>query len=129
MSDNYIDVKEYNVGVEEYKSDNVVKTYKESNKLEFPLLLLSGTSMEAFRVKTLKNILGYESLIDTESYHVYVFFNGNMIKVGKLANEKLRTVLNEKVFSTFKKQVMLDNDTIIEGDLLYALCTSSAVEL
>lgn len=124
----YFEVEETKVVDDKFRSDNVIKRYNEDNKLDFPLILLSSDSMELFRIKTLKSMLEEESLLSTDLYNVYVFFQGSMLKIGKLSNDKLRVVLTTPVFKTFRKQVMLDENTLIEGDLLHALCGFKEIE-
>ena len=124
----YFEVEETKVVDDKFRSDNVIKRYNEDNKLDFPLILLSSDSMELFRIKTLKSMLEEESLLSTDLYNVYVFFQGSMLKIGKLSNDKLRVVLTTPVFKTFRKQVMLDENTLIEGDLLHALCGFMEIE-
>lgn len=127
-NEKHFEVEETVVLDDKFKSDNVIKRYNEDNKLDFPLLLLSSDSMELFRIKTLKSMLEEESLLVSGLYNVYVFFQGSMLKVGMLSSEKLRVVLNTPVFKPFRKQVMLDESTLIEGDLLHALCSFKEIE-
>lgn len=127
-NEKHFEVEDTVVLDDKFRSDNMIKRYYEDNKLDFPLLLLSSDSMELFRIKTLKSMLEEESLLVSGLYNVYVFFQGNMLKVGMLSNEKLRVVLNTPVFKPFRKQVMLDEETLIEGDLLHALCGFKEIE-
>lgn len=122
MSEKYFEVDDTIKPEEKFRTDNVIKVYTEDNKLEYPLILLSSGSMEIFRIKTLKSMLEHDSLLQDGFYNVYVFFQDQLMKVGLLSPNKLRVILNSKVFEPFKKQVMLDADTLIEGDLLHALC-------
>lgn len=54
MSESYFEVDEMKYESNVYKSDNVLKRYKEDNKLNYPLIYLKIDAIELFRVDALK---------------------------------------------------------------------------
>lgn len=112
---------------ENYKRGDVVKMYKESDKLEYPCIMLGCEVLESFRVEAMKGILGSSSLLKDEGlYSVYINLRGQVVKIGVLPNTKLRFLLGNKVFENFDKKVHLDTQTTVTGDMLYALCMTTS---
>lgn len=109
----------------DFKRGDVVKMYKEATKLDYPCLVLTCEKLEAFRVEAIKGLLASRSLTGdaSELYNVYVHMHGQMVKIGKLPNSRLRFILSNGVFSIFDKQVHLNDTTTVTGEMLYALCT------
>lgn len=123
---NYFDtVESANTG-SGFKRGDVVKMYKEGTKLLYPCIVLACEKLEMFRVEALKGILGSRSLLDDKNgYRVYVSMQGQMVEIGVLPNTKLKLLLSNKVFDVFEKRVHLDENTTVEGDMIYALCIAT----
>lgn len=110
----------------DHKPGEVVKGYKEEQGLEYPCLMLFCDQLEVFRAKALKSILDNKGLIAQDNlYTVYINLKNQVVKVGAISSDKLKMILGNKVFSPFGKKVYLDKDHVIEGVMLYALCTAS----
>lgn len=109
----------------DFKRGDVVKMYKESTKLDYPCLVLTCEQLEAFRVEAIKGLLASRTLTgnSSELYNVYIRMQGQMVKIGMLPNSRLRFVLSNRVFNIFDKQIHLDSNITVTGEMLYALCT------
>lgn len=107
--------------------DRKVKMYTESNTIVYPSLhLCCSTQPELFKLKVIKGLLENKSLLDTEEcFAVYIDLQGNKVKIGEIVRDKLRSILKNKAFDVFEKKVYMDADFCLEGDMLYALCTTS----
>lgn len=112
-----------------FKRADVVRMYKEDTKLTFPCVVLTCETLEKFRVDALKGILGHRSLVSNEDqYAVYIHMQNQLVEIGVLPSTKLKFLLGNKVFDVFSKRVHLDAESVLEGEMLYALCmTSSAM--
>jgi hypothetical protein len=107
---------------------DVVKMYKEGTKLTYPCVMLSCKTLEMFRVDALRGILGNRSLLQDDSlYTIYVNMEGQVVEIGVLPNTRLKFLLGNKVFQVFEKRVHLDDQQTVEGDMLYALCVTTAM--
>jgi hypothetical protein len=107
---------------------DVVKMYKQDTVLLYPCIVLSCESLERYRVDALTGILGHRSLLEDESmYNVYVSIQGSAVQIGVLPNTRLKSLLGNRIFDIFEKRVHPDSQTTIEGDMLYALCMTTAM--
>lgn len=130
MSDNVSYISEESKYVDnEYTTDNTVRLYKEDNKLNYPLIMLSSDAVELFRFEALKGMLKKSNFIGVEEgYNVYMQVKDQIVGVGILSNKFLKAVLTNRVFNSFTKKVYLDKETSFEGDMLYALCVADTAE-
>lgn len=116
-------------GQPDFKPGDMVKTYKSSTKLEYPALWLSGSKFDDWRVRAMKAIFEPTTFLQEPGlYSVYLVPSEDqkqLVLIGKISGSRLGIVLQDKVFAVFKKQVMLSPDVVIEGDMIYALCTVS----
>lgn len=127
MKELYFDTVESALDSNGFIRGDVVRMYKVGTSLSYPCIMLSCEELDKFRIDAMRGILGNRSLLEDESiYNVYINMQGNVIEIGVLPNSKLKFLLGNKVFDVFKKQVHIDKDTTVEGDMLYALCLSSS---
>lgn len=112
-----------------FKRADMVRMYKIGKKLEYPCLLLTTEDgLERYHLEVLKGFLARKSLLATDdNYHLYIDMPGNLVKVGELPKTKLKSFLKTKVFDVFKKEIYLDEESVVEGDMLYALCLTTSV--
>ena len=104
-------------------NDLTVITKKDVN-LEYPLLFLEASDIPKYKITALQSMLvttSYE-LFNTQMYNVYLSCMGNILKIGTTTNYALKAIFTSEVFNNFKKYVKLDENTKIEGNLLFALC-------
>jgi hypothetical protein len=127
MTELYFDTVESATADNGFKHGDVVRMYKEGTKLAYPCIMLTCETLDKFRVDAMRGIMGNRSLIaDASVYTVYINLQGQIVDIGVLPNTKLRFLLGNKVFDVFNKKIHSDDQTTIEGDMLYALCLSSS---
>lgn len=109
---------------EDFKRGDVVRMYKEGNQLEYPCLIMSYPNLESFRVDALKAIVqpkGVDADIN-DGYTIYIHIEDQLVDIGMVTKQRLRHLLDGETFKVFTKEMHLDNETKIEGEMLYALC-------
>lgn len=113
-------------GIIPTKEGEVIKTYGESKKLKYPLLMLKGEGIEAHKLKVLGGMLeGIQEKMEEGVYAVYLNICGTVMELGSVDGSKLRSIITSKVYSNFEKVVILEEgEGIITGDLLYALTST-----
>lgn len=113
-----------------FKRGDKVRLYKEETSIEYPCLILSCEKLELYRAEVLKGFLRGKSLLPAgDVYTLYLNISGQLVKLGEIEKTRLKPVLTSSVFSTFEKKAYLDKDTVIEGDMLFALCVASTAGL
>lgn len=126
MHDLTFETEDSSRGNSKFKHGDVVKTYKEDNKIDYPCIILTCENLQKFRIMAMRGLLSHNSLLLQEGmYSVYVDYQGTLTKVGIISNEKLRSLLTNKVFDVFDKKVYLDASTVVSGDMLFALCAAT----
>ena len=112
-----------------FKTDNVEKAYDEDNKLNYPLLMLYSDKVELFRLEALKGMLKKPTFLKegNSGFHVYMNIQDQIVGVGILPWEKLKVILSNKTFSVFDKKVYLDENSVYQDELLYALCFTEVI--
>ena len=112
--------------IKDRKSD-VITVHTEDKKIHYPLLKLKCKEINLFMVKVLQGLLEKKSQFANYDghYNVYIEMNGQLGNIGILKQEKLKVILDDTAFKIFEKEVWLDKDTKITGDMLYALCISN----
>ncbi len=119
-------VDESPVASTQFKRDNVVRQYSEDNKLNFPLLMLSCDKVELFRIEALRGMLRQPNYLGVgDGFNVYIDIQGSLVGIGILDGRLLKSFLSNKVFSSFIKKVMLSEEDVIVGDMMFALCKVS----
>lgn len=101
----------------------IVNTTKRSSDIEYPFLFLETTVLAQHKLIALKSMLR-NSVIDPNvtTYNVYLKYDKQVLKVGVTTSFALRAILKSEVFKDFTKYIKLNEETRIEGDMLYALC-------
>jgi hypothetical protein len=112
--------------VSDFTHGDTVKRYKEGTQMVYPYLLMECATLDKFRVDTLIGVLGNRSLLpDILSYNVYVKLGSQVVEVGRLPSNRLKIILESKTFDVFTKSVSREDGDSVEGDMLYALCTTT----
>lgn len=122
---NYIKTEDSMYKDKYFKPNDTVKMYKEGTGVTYPMVMLTVETLEAFRIKAMQGVLYENPVADTENYSIYVRQGKKAVRVGYLPTEKLGYILHNNVFSVYDKKIYLDKETIIEGDMMYALCPPS----
>jgi hypothetical protein len=114
-----------------YRSDNIIRDYEEDNKYHYPLLYLSGESIEMYKVQALQGMLDKSATTEEGIiyYNVYIELPTGVVAAGRLVSGALKTLLNNRTFDSLEKRVYFDENTKFEGDMLYALCQISSSAL
>ena len=122
--DLYFDTTDINTQQENFKRGDTVKMYKEQESFNYPALILKAEEIHAYTVNAMKGILQGKSLVSSETpiYHLYIELPQQVVGVGVIEARQLKFILSAKMFKKFDKVVMVDSNTKIEGDMLYALC-------
>lgn len=107
--------------VDTYKEGSKVTKYKEEKSIKYPNIILKATSIKEHIALLLQKMVVSAKYTDEEGYILYVEMNGAMVEVGLLHREKLEVIMSD-VFDTFEKEVNFDEQTKVEGELIYALC-------
>ena len=122
MGTSYFSTVDY-VNGEEHQCGQAVKMYKESDQLKYPNIVLSCKQLELYKVEAIKGILSKKSLLASEdSYALYIDFNDRLVEVGVIDANRLKIIVGNRLFDTFDKRAYLDKDSVVEGDMLFALC-------
>lgn len=109
-----------------FTKGDVVRLYKNADQLSYPCIVLSCETVENFRVEALRGVLGSRSMLEqTDSYFVYIHFQNTLVQIGQMPATKIKPLLDNKVFDVFKKRIHMDENSCVEGDMLYALCISN----
>jgi len=108
------------------KSDLVIKKYKEGIDMQYPLILMEcGSNLELFRVEVLKGMLKKSTFLGIgDSYNMYLQIMDSKVWVGLLDKSLLKSFLVNPLFSIFSKRILLSEDRVVEGDLMFALCVA-----
>ncbi len=123
MSESYFEVDEMKYESNVYKSDNILKKYKEDNKLNYPLIYLKIDAIELFRVDALKGMLKKETILgDDDVINVYLDFQGTLMHLGLLDMLLLRSFLDNPVFKTWEKCIYTGPEMCYSDVMMYALC-------
>jgi hypothetical protein len=112
-----------------FKRADMVRMYKLGKRLTYPCLLLTVEGvMENYHSEVLKGFLAPKTLLESDDrYHLYIDIQGTLIKVGEMPNTKLKSFLKTKVFDSFRKEIFLDEERVVVGDMLFALCVTTSV--
>ena len=131
QGEDYAEAVETNIhtGLVGVTGDSIAR-YTVTSDLFYPMFVIDITDvkMEDFQSKALYNILAKTKSEDVEQYYCYVKKGKTIIRLGFLNVSSLRNVLAASVFERFNKYVAFDEDTIIVGDDLFALCPITLAE-
>lgn len=119
-SDDYVHDEQHS-----YESKQIDIT-KKSSSVEYPLLYLKLNNQSTIELNLLKSMLR-TSCQDAEAmyFHIYLDVCGSIIKPqGVLRNVELKTLLSSRIFTEVEKYIKLDDNTVISGDMMFALCAA-----
>lgn len=122
--DLYFDTTDTNTTNPNYKRGDTVKLYKEQNSFVYPALVLKAEELQIYTVNAMKGIIKRPTKVDPQEsiYTVYIELPQGVVGVGEITARDLKFVLTAKMFTQFDKRILLDSSTVIEGNMLYALC-------
>ena len=105
----------------------MVRPYDETDKTPYPHLLLMCNKLDMYRLNTLKGMLisAQTSVVPENSMAVVMKTVAGSSHIGYISNITLKTLIGNKVFSTFDKRIYVSPDEFYEGDMLYAFCGTS----
>lgn len=127
MEKNIFITEENGLQDKSFVAGDIVRMYKEGTDISYPCVILECEKLEMFRVQMIKGVVETANLLSSSAYTIYIGLEGKLIATGVLPANKLR-VLMGTAFDSFTRKVFLDENTMIEGDLIYALCVSNNIE-
>lgn len=129
------DIVTYDIDMKEASGDYEsveVKVTKSFSEMRYPQLRINEAVMEhRYMVNSLKALLVSKSLtpIDDEMcFDVLITLeDGDIVRIGVMPSRNLSNFLSSPLFETVNKEIYLNENTPIRGDLMYALCTTGVV--
>lgn len=111
------------------KNGGEVSKIRVANHLNYPHVMMYCDSIDTVKAKALGGILEPETLLPLEDnmYRVYINFDDSVLSLGSISAVRLKTLLTDKVFNFLTLKVFLSKDSVLEGQMLFALCQSSSV--
>lgn len=108
--------------------DGQIKSYDLTNVINYPNLVLETMDMPYYRIKVLSNALEklnyVHNKVPEHYYDVYLKMGENMMCLGMIHSDNLRSILQSEIFAPLNKYIMLSEDNKVEGIMMYSLCTS-----
>lgn len=104
-------------GYKDY-TGGVVRKYDIKSSITYPCVVLGVDEIKQYQVTALKALMTGTS---SELYTIYIKSDGSLIEIGRMAKERLRILFDSKLISD-DIHVMLASDTVLTGDMIYAVC-------
>ena len=104
------------------------KAYSIVMDILYPCLILEAEQMPNYMMRVLHNALesleyGHDKVLDGY-YDVYIKMEGQMISLGMVNSNNLKSILQGPVFSPLRKYIMLTPKKRVDGTMMLSLCTS-----
>lgn len=113
--------------------DSDIRSHDLTNKVLYPNLFLEiNGPMPGYRIQVLKSMLEkipfiHDKVLDNY-YDVYLKTSENLICLGMVHTDNLKTILQSSLYSEIKKTLKLSPREYVEGAMMYAFCTSPMYE-
>ena len=108
--------------------DKQIKNFDMTKRVFYPNILLETDNLPLYRIKVLTNTLEKLEYIHEKVpegyFDVYLKMGENMMCLGMIHSDNLRSILQSEIFAPLNKYIMLSEDNKVEGIMMYSLCTS-----
>ncbi|MNV36264.1 hypothetical protein D3C71_1277340 [compost metagenome] len=117
-----------NTVVAGFEKGSLVTRHTFANSMDFPCIILKCENPKGYSITALQGIMGYKSLLQNDDmYYIYLDMGSGPSQIGVLPKTNLKALIGNRTFRFFDKCVYLNESESYTGDMLYALCQTSAV--